>query len=193
MENITYRKVCTKDILEISTLHLNSLQDGLLYKMGEKYISIFYKIGLKSKNLFGYVALNPEKKVIGAAIATKNIDHLLLRMLINPYFLFGLLKILFKIRSLYPMGGEKIPIKQEFILFFVDLKYRNLYIALKLMDLIEKNYSTLGFNKYSLEVKENNLAANKLYNYFGFVKGFEVGKGENKRIFYTKEISPILE
>lgn len=185
---ISYRDLIWRDIPQVAELHLQSLQEGLLYDMGKDYVEILYKVGLKSNNCFGSVAVNENDEIIGMACATRNIDHLFFRLIINPKFGLGVLRRIFRLKKLYPAAGTKIQIKSEFILFFVKPEYRNLYIALELMNRIEKEYAQIGIRTYSLEVKENNIAANKLYQYFGFTKIYDVGKGENKRIFYKKEI-----
>ena len=187
MADITYRPLRTEDVKAISRLHLQSLQDGLLYDIGEKYTQIFYTVGLRSGNCFGFAAVNNEDQIVGAAVSTKNITSLFARLLFHPVFAFGLSQRLFRLRKLYPSGGKKVPIKQEFILFFVDPRYRNLYIALRLMQLIDEAYAAMGVNQYSLEVKENNKTANLVYQHFGFTRMYEVGEGADKRIFYVKK------
>src|SRR3989344_3553108 len=168
MNEIIFRGIKLADAQQLAILHLQSLQDGLLYDLGQKYTKLFYKIGLSSDNCFGYIA-EKNGRIIGAAVSTKNSDVLFRKLLLNPRFLLGLLKKIFHLKKLYPSGGTKIPIKQEFILFFVDEEYGN-----------------LGYKKYSLEVKESNTAANLLYQRFGFIKTHEIGKDGNKRLFYEK-------
>ena len=162
MNEIIFRGIKLADAQQLAILHLQSLQDGLLYDLGQKYTKLFYKIGLSSDNCFGYIA-EKNGRIIGAAVSTKNSDVLFRKLLLNPRFLLGLLKKIFHLKKLYPSGGTKIPIKQEFILFFVDEKYRDLRTALRLMKLVDEEYGNLGYKKYSLEVKESNTAANLLY------------------------------
>ncbi len=185
---ISYRPLDRNDVWEIASLHLRSLQEGLLYDMGEKYARLFYDAGIGSGNCFGFAALNEAGQVVGAAVSTRDINQLYRRLLMKPLFLIGLLKRIFRLRQLYPAGNQKAEIKEEFILFFVAPKYRNLYIALNLMKMVDQKYRELGVKKYALEVKENNLTANQLYRYFGFKETHSLGRGENKRLFYVKEV-----
>lgn len=188
MTEIKYRPLNKSDTKEIALLHLESLQDGLIHSLGEKYAQTFYNLGLSSGNCFGFAALDENNKIIGAAVASKNINQLYRLLLFNPYFLVGLLKKVFQLRKLYPSGTKKAKIKEEFILFFVNPRHRNLYLALNLMKMIDCKYSELGVKKYSLEVKENNLTARNLYQYFGFKETHTSGEGEHKRVFYIKNI-----
>jgi GNAT superfamily N-acetyltransferase len=183
---ITFRKTTVLDAPKLAQLHVSSLQDGLLYNMGQKYAQIFYKTGLGSQNCFGYIA-EANGQTIGAAVSTINIDALFRKMLLTPSFVVGLISRIFKLKKLYPSGGTNIPIKQEFILLFVAPEHRNLTTALTLMKRVDEHYATLGYSKYSLEVKENN-PANLLYQRFGFVKTHELGQGNDKRLFYVKHV-----
>ena len=96
MVDVVYRAMEISDVKEISSLHLRSLQEGLLYNMGERYINIFYEMALKSNNCFGFVAVNAEKKIIGAAVASKNISSLIKKLMLRPSFARGLFKCFFK-------------------------------------------------------------------------------------------------
>ena len=185
---IKYRAVNKLDAETIANLHLSSLQDGLIHSLGRKYARIFYRVALGSKNCFGFAALDEEDKLIGVAVSSKNINQLHRLLLFNPSFLFGLLKNLFKLKKLYPAGTKTAKIKEEFILFFINPQYRNLYVALNLMKKIDQEYARLGVKEYSLEVKENNKVARQLYDYFGFKETHSLGEGNNKRVFYVKDI-----
>ncbi len=187
MAEIKYRSINKDDTKEIALLHLESLQDGLIHSLGEKYAQIFYHLGLSSGNCFGFVALDENNKIVGAAVASKNIDKLHRLLLFNPVFAIGLLKKIFQLKKLYPSGTKKANVKEEFILFFVNPECRNLYIALNLMKMVDQKYAQLGISRYSLEVKENNKVARQLYQYFGFKETHFLGEGDNKRIFYVKE------
>ena len=187
MVDVVYRAMEISDVKEISSLHLRSLQEGLLYNMGERYINIFYEMALKSNNCFGFVAVNAEKKIIGAAVASKNISSLIKKLMLRPSFARGLFKCFFKLSSLYPSFGKSLPTKEEFFMLFVEPQYRNMYIALKLMKMVDDKFTSLGVKEYSLEVMENNESAIQLYTRFGFRKVMEVGSGEGKRVFYIKK------
>src|SRR3989344_7841691 len=110
MSEIIFRRVKPIDAQQLAILHLQSLQDGLLYDLGRKYTKLFYTIGLSSDNCFGYIA-EKNGQIIGAAVSTKNIDVLFRKLLLNPRFCLGLLKRLFRLNKLYPSGGTKSPIK----------------------------------------------------------------------------------
>jgi ribosomal protein S18 acetylase RimI-like enzyme len=188
MTGLSYRELTTADVPQISSLHLMSLQEGLLHALEDKYTYLFYEIGFKSKNCFGVGALNEKNELIGVAITTKNIRDLHKKLLLNPSFVWGLVKKINKIWKLYPAWGSKMEVKQEFILFFVNQRYRNLYCALELMKFMEEKVKEKGFSEYSLEVNENNKVANLLYQRFGFKETNRVGPKENRRIFYKKNI-----
>ena len=120
------------------------------------------------------------------AFATSDIYKLMLRLMISPRFLMGLATRIFRVNKLYPSFSRKMQVKQEFLILFIEQKYRNLKAALRLMQLVDAEFEKLGIQKYSLEVEAKNTTANALYQYFGFRRIYEVGKGNNKRIFYVK-------
>ena len=185
MNEITYRTLEIGDIKKLVPLHMQSMQYGLLYDMGEKYVGLLYKKGLESGNSFGYVAENEKKEIIGMAFATSDIYRLMLKLMRTPRFLMGLATRIFRINKLYPSFSRKMQVRQEFLILFIEPKYRNLKAALRLMQLIDAEFERLGIKKYSLEVEAKNTTANALYKYFGFRRIYEVGKA-NKRIFYVK-------
>ena len=193
MTELTYRTLELSDIKKIEPLHMKSLQEGLLYEMGEKYIGLLYINGLKSGNSFGFIAENEKKEIVGMAFATHDIYKLMLQLMTSPTFVTGLARKIFQIRKLYPSLGKKPHVRQEFLMLFIEQKYRNLKTALRLMQLIDEKYEKLGVKKYSLEVEEKNTTANMLYQYFGFKKTHEVGHEGSKRIFYIKDTGGLHE
>ncbi|KPA13936.1 GCN5-related N-acetyltransferase [Candidatus Magnetomorum sp. HK-1] len=182
---IHYRPMCIQDIPEVSSLHMKSLKEGLLYDMGEQYIRLLHYISLKSENSYGFVALDRDQ-IIGAAICSKNINDLYRKMIFHPKFLFGLAKRIFRLKKLYSTFGKE-PIKYEFTFFFIDKAYHNLYVALNLMNLIDKYFSKQGIYTYTLQVKETNKTAIVLYEYFGFKKYSEIGTANSKRVIYIRD------
>lgn len=184
---LTYRALENDDIKRVVPLHMESLQGGLLYDMGKSYVGLLYKKGLRSGNSFGFVAENEEKEIVGMAFATSDIYKLVLRLVISPKFLIGLTARIFRIRKLYPSFSRKMHVRQEFLILFIKQEYRNLKAALKLMQLIDAEFERFGIKKYSLEVEAKNRTANALYQYFGFRQIYEVGRGDNKRLFYIKD------
>ncbi|MBF0450603.1 MAG: GNAT family N-acetyltransferase [Candidatus Magnetomorum sp.] len=183
---IHYRPMCLQDVPAVSSLHMKSLTEGLLYDMGEKYIRLFHEVSLKSKNSYGFVALNHDQ-IIGAALCSKNIHALPGKVMCHPIFLLGLCVRFFRLKKLYPTFG-KSPVPYEFTFFFIDKDYHNLYVALNLINLVDKYFLEYGINSYTLQVKETNKTAILLYEYVGFNKYAEVGSGHSKRIIYIRDI-----
>src|SRR3989344_1822351 len=108
MKEITYRALELGDIKKLVPLHMQSMQYGLLYDMGEKYVGLLYTKGLESGNSFGYVAENGKKEIVGMAFATSDIYKLMLRLMISPRFCIGLARRMFRINRLYPSFSRRM-------------------------------------------------------------------------------------
>jgi len=189
MPNIVYRKVELEDVPSIVNLHIKTLQDGLLYRLGRKAMNIFYETGIKEEGTVGFVALD-DSEIIGCSLASEDIKKIYRKLIVKPYFLFCLVRNFINVIPLFNFIGNKDKLaKAQFTFLFIEEKHRNMVTALKLINITEEGLKKKGDKSYFLDFSPENISVKKIHQYRGCEYVKTIGKGNDTREVYVRQVS----
>ena len=182
--------VIEQDICDkIALIHKKELKGkGFLSKCTSKFISFFYKEISKELSTIIVYDKNTNNEITGFAFFSTDLKYNtvffrknLLRILKFPLIYLPL--ITYTCRHLF--NTIKIDYSVELVQIAVESHFKGQGIALKLIQMAEKELMSRRIGSYYLQVHNNNLSAIKFYEKNGFNMVKDV---KNKKIF-KKEIS----
>jgi ribosomal protein S18 acetylase RimI-like enzyme len=189
-ENMNLRKANESDTHQISLIYKCIFDNSHLSSRYPLTLLNSYFKHLIAKNEFCYVAEEDDKitgfliggECIGPAIddfKRSNYSQILIQLLKHPQFI---LKIIIK-----KLINSKLRSKSDLKLFIigVDPEYGSKGIGSQLISKFEEDIKLKGYNQYSLNVRVNNLNAQKFY----LNRGFEFEFKSNDSFSYIKKLS----
>ena len=189
------RKLKEEDILTVAKLHHHYIPYSFNSRLGIRHLNFIYKSLLNSNDSIAFVA-EVNGAVVGAVAMTfdaKNFSNVLLRNL-NLFDLINLLlKIIVKPNLIFDWYKDRnllepVLHKNNIVLgrmssIFVDIKFRKLGIAIKLLDQAEQTFLQKGEKFCMVDIRE----FNKEVVIFYLMRGFkQVEKRGNNLILVKK-------
>lgn len=193
----------TSDSVEIAILHLSSITEGFLPKLGEAFLSALYKFLIKSEIVLIY---REDNKIQGFVSGSLKSDKLLRKFMLFPEGVYRLFVALLLKPSLMVSAfevllipgknklsnnndeGELLP-ESELLSIAVASETRQKGLGTKLMSALERKFKERGVAKYKVVAGSKLKAANDFYLRNGF-KNLRIIKIHNdeQSVVYVKGI-----
>ena len=190
--NIEIAKPLLKDSKNLALLHKQGIPTGFLSKQPLWFLEALYRYLISNEIV--YVAKD-SNKIIGFVAGSVNTQSLYKKFLKTNYLVLFrfMVKNIFSyqfIRKVYEtfLAPKKTKIENdnlpELLSIVVDIDYYGKGIGRKLVNLLEKEFKSQGFDKYKVIVGDS-LEANKFYKSLGFklYKKIELHKGDISNIY----------
>ena len=176
---------------KIANLHLQSLKDGLLYRLGKDVLKIFYNELFSDKDSFIFADYT-NGKIAGIAASSLDIDRIFSNIKRKNIF-----KMAYRI-LLHSLKSPSIPfrlllskystnIKPELVFLFVNPKKRGKKIGEKLVKATSEEFKRRKIKEYKITILASNSQGINFYERLGFKKaGQYVFLGEKRDIYIYK-------
>lgn len=161
------RKMSLPDLDEAVELHVRSLPEGALYRLGKRVLRCFYAELVKDPMSF-VLGCYDKKKLVGVAASTKNMKEIiqktkrnhrlalasavLKRAVVSPVFIARLF--------LSDYSPESMP---ELAFLFVDPMKRGSGIGKSLVNRTTKEFVGMKVSSYKITISKSNIRGKKFY------------------------------
>lgn len=182
----------SKEIDKVVNLHMQSLKDGLLYRLGKDVLKVFYTELLDDKDSI-IIAYYSNNKIAGVAASSKDVGKVFDKIKKNSFFTVAQ-KILAKsIKSpLLPFqllfSKYSTILKPELVFLFVDPAQRGKKIGEKLVAATSAKFKKMGIRQYKITILSSNPRGIKFYERIGFKKSGQYKYAGESRDIYTLKI-----
>lgn len=152
--------ITQKELHQIATLHIQSLPESSVTKLGYRFALSFYRYIQSSKKEWIEI-VKKDSQIVGVGVISLNSRSLPLRLLFNTSLLIEWLK---KNLHHFPKNRMRsqgtVPSGPELILLYVDSQHRNTGLGARLLEQVEKRLLANGRSEYwvKTESKPDNLA-----------------------------------
>lgn len=192
MKKIVTRKLLTKDLIKVASIHYRYLKFGVLSHLGENFLIKFYVSLLSQKNTFTVVALINDQ-VVGFATGAIKLTTIPKIMFVslwlpaataiikNPLIASKLLKILF-----YPGFKSEKNIGEVFSLA-VETKYRKMGVGTELIKKCKEEFRKRNCPSFQISVRQKMVNANIFYKKRNMIKHSSANFLGDRIIFYRSE------
>jgi len=184
------RRATLNDINHLVKLHLENLQDGLLYRLGKNTLSCFYKEAIMDNSCFVFLFCE-ESRILGVAASSDDSFSFFGKVKKKYFFTiaYDLMRILFfDISLLFKLMNQgKYPMfpKSELMMLYVENSKRSKGIGKKLIEAANSEYKYRGVNIFKITILSDNLSGRKFYEKSGFLfKGDFFYMQEKRSIYY---------
>src|SRR3989344_1730517 len=184
------KKIAKKDINQVSLIHRDNLDTGVISHMGISFLEKFYETLLKQDNIFTFVAIE-DSKIVGFATAAcdlKSIPRLIIQNLWqeilislfkNPFLLYKLIQMPF-----YPSFKEHGQIGEIFSIAVLP-EHQRAGIGTKLIKRCQREFKRYKCKLFQLSVRKKIKSANNFYVKIGLKKKSQ-GKFLGEDIIFYK-------
>ena len=185
-------KVISKnEIDKIVNLHMQSLKDGLLYRLGKDALKVFYQELFADKDSF-IIAYCLNNKITGVAASSKDVEKVFDKIKKNNFFKLSYKIFAKSIKSpLLPFqllfSKYSNSLKPELVFLFVDPAQRGKKIGEKLVKATSLQFKKNGVHQYKITILSSNSKGIKFYERMGFRRlGMYKYAGDSRDIYAIK-------
>ena len=182
------------DVDRIVDLHLKSLRDGILFRLGRTILVLFYKEAIINSDCFVLLSLDNEE-IVGVSASSLDASFFFEKFkkkyflklffafikssLVNPVLVYK-----FILQGKYPEQP-----KEELMMLFVDSHVRSKGLGRHLVDATVEEYKRRNTKSFKITILTKNIKGRKFYEKFGFIYDGLFTYLQESRAAYTYNIS----
>lgn len=162
-----------EEISDISSLHLKSLKEGILYNLGHDILKLFYQEIFYDKHCFIW-AYYINDRLAGVAASSEDSKKFLDKIKKKHFFKIAL-KVLKKSVKTPALPFRLIlskyqEIRSELVFLFVDEHHRGNKVGEELVNATTNEFRKRNIKNYNIAILSENVRGKKFYERLGFEK-----------------------